>query len=153
MTLRTIDTTVTNQTLIRGTVRDVLSGLPPLNPPSISLAYQATPQRPARPYPLAARVYASGLYVFVGSPQSAFPQLAAGESLPLSLTANAAGYQPITQTFSLSAAQLQHQATTITVGGASVPVTVLNAPLLTQDFALSPLPLHLSGRAVEADNR
>jgi hypothetical protein len=153
MTLRAIDAVITSQALITGSVLDALANLPSLQPATVSLAYQATPGRPQRPYPLTARVYPGGQFVFAGSEHSALPRLAAGETLALRLTANAAGYQPATHDFTLTAAQLQRQFTTIFVEGQAVPVTLLDAPLITHDFALFPLPVHLSGRVVEAESR
>ena len=153
MTFRAIDTVVTSQALITGSVHDALTGLPLLSPPTVSLAYQATATQPARPYPLAARVHGSGSFVFAGSPHTAFPLVTGGATLALSLAVSAAGYQPAAQDFTLDAAQLQRQEETITVAGTAVPGAVLAAPLFTQEFALLPLPVHLAGRVVEADNR
>lgn len=152
MTLRAIDNVVTNQALITGSVRDALTDRPLLTPATVELLYQATATRPARPYPLTARFNAGGGYVFAGNPHTSLPRLATGETLALRLAASAPGYQAQFHDFSLTASQLQRQSGTITVQGAAVPVTLLTPPLLAHDFALSPVPVHLTGRVVEADN-
>jgi hypothetical protein len=153
MTLQAIDTVVTHQALIMGSVRDALTNLPLLRAPTVTLMQQATATQPARPYPLAARLSGPGNFVFVGNPYTTFPRLSGGATLALSLAVSAAGYQPAVQDFTLNATQLQRQPGTIMVADSPVPVTLLDAPLFTHDFALSPLPVQLAGRVVEADNR
>jgi hypothetical protein len=151
MTLRAIDTLLLQQALMTGGVRDGLTGQPTRNLPTVSLFYQTADPAPPRPYPLTARVHPQGHFVFAGDPQRAFPQLSDGTTLALRLTVSAAGYQPHNEDFSLSAAALTLQESTVEISGHSLTIARLNAPLRTFDVALDPLPLSLRGRVIDAD--
>lgn len=150
MTLRTIDTVLLQQALITGNIRDALTGQPTRTLPTVALFYQ-TAEPSDRPYPLSVRVHPQGHFVFVGDPHTAFPQLSAGATLALRLTVRADRYQPHDEAFALAAEALALHESTVDIGGHTVLVTRLDAPLRAFDIALEPLPLNLGGRVVDAD--
>lgn len=152
MVLRALDTVLFSQALITGRIVDALTGGALLSQPALTLYYQTPPAAPTRPYPLAARLYPDGLFVFAGNPQTAFPRLSPGDTLGLRLTAGAPGYETQEIDFSLTDIDLALQPVTRTIGGQQVVIYMLDAPVSTQEFTLLPLPLYLSGRVVEADN-
>jgi hypothetical protein len=149
MPLRAIDAIISQQALITGNVQDALTGRPPFNPPVVELLYQS----PMRRYPLTAHIRPSGHFVFAGDPATAFPRLEAGAELALRLRASAIGYQAATSDFVLTAAMLQPVAQELDIEGVPTTVLLLNAPLLQRQIALSPVPLHLAGRVVDANDR
>jgi hypothetical protein len=153
MPLTVFDAILVQQALIVGAMHDALTGRPPLQAPTVTLWYQTPPGAPQRLYPLTARVDASGRFTFVGNPTSALPRLAMGEELALRLTASAAGYETAQADFTLTAAALQPTARTVEIDGRAVTIALPNVPLIQHQFALQPLPVHLGGRVVDADNR
>jgi hypothetical protein len=151
MTLRAIDTVLTQQALIVGQVTDSPTGRRTRQTPVVRLLYQTAPGEKEQSYPLVARIDPNGLYVFAGDPVQAFPQLEGGETLDLRLQVEAGGYQERTIDFSLSAADLALNERVLSLEGRSVAVAVLAAPLLEHEIALEPTPVHLAGRVVRAD--
>ena len=152
MILRSIDNIVTQQALIVSQVEDSLTGLPALSRPSVELFYQAQGDQPARPFPLRARPYPFGMFVFSGDPVTAFPRLSPGGSLDLRLTVSATAYETQNLDFSLSHADLELIEQVCRIDGRDVTIALLAVPLLRQEISLSPLPVHLSGRVVNAYN-
>ncbi len=152
MEIGAIDRVITQQALIVGRVTDALTGGATLRPATVRLLYQTPAGAPERPYPLAAHTYPDGLFVVPGNPDSAFPRLTGGQTLALRLTASAAGYQAGQVDFTLSAAQVAPASQVRHIAGRDLSMPLLAAPLLTQDIALSPTPIHLSGRVVRADD-
>ncbi|GAB4160089.1 MAG: hypothetical protein Fur0021_31670 [Candidatus Promineifilaceae bacterium] len=152
MALRALDTVLFSQALITGRIIDALTGSAPLSQPALTLSYQTPPGAPVRLYPLPARLSPGGLFVFAGNPQTAFPRLSPGSTLDLRLTASAVGYETQEIEFSLTDIDLALQPVTRTIGGQQIIIHMLDAPVSIQEFLLLPLPLHLSGRVVEADS-
>jgi Carboxypeptidase regulatory-like domain len=150
--LRATDAVLTQQAFITGQVEDALTNQPTLNPATVELFYQTPDGEPARSYPLTAQVSRSGLFVFAGDPSTALPRILPGETLDLRLTASAKGYQTLSIDVSLSAASLALTEQVRQIDGRDVTLALLDAPLLKQHMALSPEPVHLSGRVVQADN-
>jgi hypothetical protein len=153
MKLGSIDTVITQQALIVGRVEDTLTGRATLNLPTVELYYQTLPGQPTRRYPLTPRIYRDGVFVFVGSPTTTFPLLAPGSELGLRLTVEAPGYESSSVDFSLSATELTPVEQVRQIDGRDVTLALLAAPLVQQEIALSPQPVHLSGRVVNEDNR
>ena len=152
MRLRAIDTTLAHQPVITGAVQDALTGVAPFAPATVELLYATPEGEPERSYPLAGRVSADGRFVYAGDPQTAFPALAAGQSLALRIRAGAAGYRTGAAEIAITAAMLQPVLRTLTVAGFEQQVAVYSAPLVERDIALEPLPIHLAGQVVAADD-
>ncbi len=152
MQLVTIDRVLTQQALITGQVRDALTKRPLLYPPTVTLLYQTVSDEPGRPYPLTARLYRNGRFIFPGNPTTAYPQLTAGSTLDLLLKVSAPRYQTQETPFSLSDADLTPTEGMREIDGRSLTLQLLDAPLFDQTVDLLPKPLHLNGRIVEADN-
>lgn len=152
MFLAAIDNVLTQQALITGEVRDGLTGGALLYPPVITLLYQTPAGGPERPYPLAARIYPGGRFVFAGAPATAFPRISAGATLDLLLRVSAPRYQTEVVPLSLSASALTPAEVVREIDGRSLTLPLLEAPLLHQTIALQPQPLHLNGRVVDADS-
>ena len=153
MILRSIDTVVTQQSLIVGRVEDSLTGRPTLNQPAIELCYQTQgAESDGRRYPLTPRLFPEGLFVFSGDPATAFPELLPGGTLDLRLIVSATAYQTQNVDFSLSDTDVELTEQVRHIDGRSVTLALLEAPLVQQEIALSPLPVHLSGRVVNAYN-
>lgn len=151
-TFKAIDPVIAHQALILGQVTDGLTGRPTLRPPTVELYYQTPVDEPTRLYPLTARLDSSGLFVFPGKPITAFPRLSPGGALDLRLTVSAPRYQTQNIDFTLSDVDLTLVERTLDTAGESLSVSVLSAPLLEQDVALLPEPVHLGGRVVNADD-
>ena len=147
-----IDRILTQQALITGQVRDDLTERPPRYLPTVTLLYQPVPGEPERRYPLTARLYRNGHFVFPGDPTTAFPRLSAGSTLDLLLRVSAPRYQTQEIPFSLSDADLTPTAETREIDGRSLTLQLLDVPLFDQTIDLLPVPLHLNGRVVEADD-
>lgn len=152
MSIGKIDRYFAQQALIVGRIRDGLSEQPTLQPPAVALYYQAPPGQPLPRFPLQPRLLADGSFVFTGDPTRTFPPLSGGQTLDLRLVAEAAGYQEVSEDFSLSAADVTPQPQPRTIAGQVVMIPLLAAPLFEHDFDLLPLPMSLSGRVVDADN-
>jgi hypothetical protein len=151
--MRVIDTVLTQQALITGRILDALTGEVPLSPPSIELTYQPSPGGTPRRFPLFRNLLPGGLYAFVGDPLTAFPRLSGGATLDLRLTATAPGYQAATADFSLTPAQVTPTAQSRTIDERVFDLLLLGGPVHEQDLALQPVPLHLAGRIVDAEDR
>ena len=152
MQLGVVDRVLIQQALITGQVRDDLTKRPLLYPPMVSLLYQPIPAEPERHYPLTARLYRNGRFVFPGDPTIAFPRLSGGSTLDLLLRVSAPRYQSQEIAFSLSDADLMLTEQAREIDGRSIMLQLLDAPLLEQIVDMLPEPLHLNGRIVEADN-
>lgn len=152
MQLGTIDRVLTQQALITGQVRDSLTERPTLYPPAVTLLYQTAPGEPERRYPLTARLYRDGRFVFPGDPATTFPRLSAGGSLDLLLRVSASRYQTQEIPFSLSSTDLTPGEETRVIDGRALTLPLLEVPLFEQTIDLQPEPLHLNGRIVEADD-
>ena len=151
-TFKAIDPVIAHQALIVGQVTDGLMGRPTLRPPTVELYYQTPVDQPTRRYPLTARLDSSGLFVFAGKPVTAFPRLSPGGTLDLRLTVSAPRYQTQNIDFTLSDVDLTLVERTLDIKGELLSVFVLNAPLLEQNAALLPEPVHLGGRVVNAED-
>jgi len=151
MLLRTIDRILTRQALITASVRDALDERPPATPPEVALFYPPAAGEDARPYPLTARSYPGGLFVFAGDPTTAFPALEPGDALDLRLVVRAPGYQDAVLDFSLDAEAVTPVETSRHLDGRDVTVLLVEAPVAHHDVALTPEPVFLSGRVVDAD--
>jgi hypothetical protein len=152
MFLAAIDNVLSQQALITGQVRDGLTGGALLYAPVVTLHYQAAAGEPERPYPLAARIYPGGRFVFASAPATTFPRISTRATLDLLLRASAARYQTEEVPFSLSAAALTPAGVIREIDGRDLMLLLLEAPLLDQTIALQPQPLHLNGRVVDADS-
>ena len=151
-TFKAIDPVIAHQALIVGHVTDGLTGRPTLRPPTVELYYQTPVDQPTRRYPLTSRLDSSKLFVFAGKPATAFPRLSPGGTLDLRLTVSAPRYQTQNVDFTLSDVDLTLVERTLDIEGESLSVFVLNAPLLEQNVALLPEPVHLGGRVVNAED-
>jgi hypothetical protein len=151
MQIAVIDRVLTLQSLITGVVRDALTERLPLYPPIVTLRYQTAPGEPERRYPLTARLYRNGRFVFPGDPTNAFPRLSAGRTLDLLLRVSAPRYQTQEIHFSLSDVDLMTTTETREIDGRSITLELLGAHLFEKTVDLLPEPLHLNGRIVEAD--
>lgn len=147
-----IDRFFAQQALIVGRVRDGLTEMPTLQPPMVTLYYQAAAGQPLPRYPLQPRLQADGSFVLAGDPTRAFPPLTGVQTLDLRLVVEAAGYQAASEEFSLSAADVTPQPQPRTIAGQTVMLPLLAAPLFEHNFDLLPRPMSLSGRVVDADN-
>lgn len=152
MSIGKIDRYFAQQALIVGRIRDGLTEQPTVQRPAVALFYQAPPGQPLPRFPLQPRLLADGSFVFTGDPTRAFPPLSGGQTLDLCLVAEAAGYQEVSEDFSLSAADVTPQPQPRTIAGQVVMIPLLAAPLFEHNFDLLPLPMSLSGRVVDADN-
>jgi hypothetical protein len=141
------DTVLTQQVFISGKIRDALSGLPPLSVPSLQLVYR---DEPTRPYALAARLTADGLFAFYGNPVIAFPKPVAGQTLNLRLVVKAEGYAAWSNDLTFTDTQLLLANVTRTVGGENVTVKLRTNLSIEQEVSLHPNPLTLAGRVVDA---
>jgi hypothetical protein len=150
--LRSVDAVLTRQALITGRVEDGLSGRPPLQPPVVGLYRQDAAGRLGPAFPLSARVLADGQFVFSGDPARAFPDLADDEVLDLRLVVRCTGYQEQAIAISISPDLLAIVTDTRFIGGQLVTIERFNAPLIEQVVQVSPLPVHLAGRVVEAED-
>lgn len=152
MQLGSTDHILTQQALIVGQVLDILTERPLLYPPTIALLYQTPAGEPERPYPLKARTYRNGNFVFFGDPATAFPRLRAGGSLNLLLRVSAPRYQSQEIALNLSSVDLTPTEKTIEIDGHASMLLLLNVPLFEQSINLEPEPLCLKGRTVKADD-
>lgn len=147
--LRNTDAISTRQALIVGQITDSLTGLPPINKPAIALTFQS---EPSRAYPLVSTIQPNGVFSFNGDSGRAFVPLSGGATLNLRLTASATGYEAATFDFSLSEGDLALTPQERLIAGQSVTIDLYDAPLINQELALSPDPIHLSGQVVGIDD-
>ena len=152
MQIGAIDRVLTQQALITGEVRDALTERSLLYPPTVTLLYQTAPGEPERCFPLTARLYPNGRFVFAGDSTTAFPRLRGDSMLDLLLRVSATRYQTQKVPFSLSKADLTPTEESREIDGRSVTLQLLDALPFDQSVELLPDSLHLNGRLVESDD-
>lgn len=133
---------LTQQVIVSGRVSDSMSGAAPRARPGVALLRTDD----GRPVPgVAARVGADGLYAFHADPARAL----APQAIALQVRVTAPGYRPAQAAVDFTAADLARVARSVAGG----TVAVIAGVPITRDIALEPLPVALSGRVSEADDR
>ena len=142
-----LDTVLNRQALITGRILDALTGEPAPGPVVVTVTDRNNPDRPPN---LAVRLVAGGGYAVTGDPAVALP---AGVAAALRVTAMIDRYEPAIADIDIAAPDTVPAPVTRTIGGRSLDLLLLNAPLAIRDLTLTPRPVALTGRVVEADDR
>src|SRR5690606_10648037 len=149
MTLKALDTVLTQQVFLTGHVTDAFTGRDVVDGLTVDLVYRDEPERR---YALEKRQTPDGRYAFFGEPRTAWPDLTPPDVLALQLVVSAPRYAEQRLDLTLTAANLALATAARQIAGRDVDVPLrINLPL-TRDFALLPLPVHLAGRIVRRDD-
>ena len=147
MTLRTLDTVLTQQVFLTGQVTDAFTGRAVADQ-LVELIYRDEPEHR---YELEKRQTPDGRYAFFGEPTTAWPELTPPDVLHLQIVVTASRYAEQRLDLPLTSANLALSTATRQIAGRAIEVPLrINLPL-QRDFALTPAPVHLAGRVVRRD--
>ena len=152
MLFKSIDRILTKHALITGRITDIFTGQPIAPVPNVALFFQTPIGAPKQPAPLPLKMKSDGLFAIIGNPESTFNTIQAGDAIDLRLEVRSPGYQEQDINFTLSDLDLATSDEVLTVDSQPITVKTWPAPLVHHDILLSPNPVQLSGRVVDADN-
>lgn len=133
---------LTQQVIVSGRISDSMSETAPRARPGVALLRAGD----GRPVPgVAARVGADGLYALFADPARALPP----QAISLQVRVTAQGYAPAQAAVDFTAVDLARVDRPLAGG----TVAVIGGVPVTRDIALAPLPVALSGRVTEAEDR
>lgn len=135
---------LTQQVIVSGRISDGMTGGAPRARPGVALL-----RADGRPLAdMALRVGADGLYALHADPGRALP----AQAISLRLRVTAPGYQPAQVAVDFTAADLARVARPLGLPDPVAVAVIAGVPVI-RDIALDPLPVALSGRVVEAEDR
>ena len=135
---------LTQQVIVSGRITDAMTGGAPRGRAAVVLL-RADGRALAD---VVARVGADGLYAVHADPSRALPP----QAMSLRVAVTAPGYQPAQAPVDLTAADLARVTRPLTLPDPAEVAVIAGLPV-SRDIALEPLPVALSGRITEAEDR